>query len=118
MAETKTRIVQRPAVEASVTLQLREEEMRALEALTGYGIKGFLEVFYAKMGKHYLEPHEQGLRSLFDVIQRELPPILARADAARTAFVLKDPVIRSREDHDALVKRIEARATATSKESQ
>ncbi|GAG09337.1 unnamed protein product, partial [marine sediment metagenome] len=42
------------------TLRLTEEEMRALDALTGYGFRPFLKVFYEKMGRHYLEPYEKG----------------------------------------------------------
>jgi hypothetical protein len=104
------RLLQAPRLDVDVKLLLNEKEIRALDALAGYGIKPFLDVFYKHMGRHYLEPHEQGLRSLFEVIQSQLPQILNRADNARKAFVLADPVIRSREDHDALVQRIKAEA--------
>lgn len=80
--------------------------MRALEALAGYGSDGFLKVFYQHMGRAYLEPHEVGLRSLFETIRTELPPILCRADSAKKAFMLLDPVIRSRKDHDEMVERL------------
>jgi hypothetical protein len=51
-----------------ITLVLDEEEAAALEALAGYGTKPFLKVFYEKMGRAYLEPHERGLVSLFEAI--------------------------------------------------
>lgn len=101
-----SRLIQQPKVEVSATIKLTETELRALEALVGYGTDNFLEVFYKQMGKHYLQPHEAGIRTLFDVIRSDLNPILHRADAAKKAFALRDPVIRSREDHDALIQRI------------
>lgn len=106
------RLLQRPRIEMNVALLLTSEEVRALDALAGYGIKGFLEVFYKHMGRHYLEPHEAGLRSLFDTIRSELPILMNRHDAALTAFALDDPVIRSRADHDALVQRVQEAAVA------
>lgn len=109
-----SRLIQQPRVEVSATIKLTETELRALEALAGYGTDNFLEVFYKQMGKHYLQPHEAGIRTLFDVIRSDLNPILHRTDAAKKAFALRDPVIRSREDHDALIQRI----TATAKETK
>jgi hypothetical protein len=105
-----SRLMQTPVVEVGATIKLNEAELRALEALVGYGDAPFLKVFYENMGKHYLQPHEAGIKSLFAVIRADLAPILARADAAKKAFALRDPVIRSRVDHDALVLRIEAKA--------
>ena len=105
-----SRLMQAPIVEVGATIKLTEAELRALEALVGYGDGPFLEVFYKHMGRHYLQPHEAGLKSLFAVIRSDLAPILDRADAAKKAFALRDPVIRSRADHDALVLRIEAHA--------
>lgn len=98
-----TRLMQVPVVEVGATIKLTEAELRALEALAGYGDEGFLKVFYEHMGKHYLQPHEAGIKSLFAVIRADLNPILERADAAKKAFALRDPVIRSRVDHDALI---------------
>lgn len=59
----------RPQVNATITLHLSEAEAGALDALAGYGTDQFLEVFYAKLGKSYLEPYEAGLRSLFDSVR-------------------------------------------------
>ena len=101
-----SRLIQQPKVEVSATIKLTETELRALEALVGYGTDSFLEIFYKHMGKHYLQPHEAGIKSLFDVIRTDLNPILQRADAAKKAFALRDPVIRSRVDHDALIQHV------------
>lgn len=76
----------KPVVETQMTLSVNEEEMRALDALVGYGTDNFLKIFYEKLGKAYLQPHEKGLRSLFKCVREELPSILSRADDARKAF--------------------------------
>lgn len=110
-----SRLTQIPRVEVDVNVRLTMEEVRALDALAGYGFKAFIEVFYKHMGKTYLQPHEAGLRSLFETIRSDLSPIMTRHDAAKKAFALKDPVIRSREDHDALVDRVRAQAKQESK---
>lgn len=52
-----------------VVFVLNEKEAKALDALAGYGTDPFLEVFYKSMGRHYLSPHEAGLRSLFEKIK-------------------------------------------------
>ena len=74
------------------TLELDEEELRALDALAGYGIKPFLEVFYKSLGKAYLQPHEDGLRRLFETIRRDVPPALRRVDNARELLSQQDNV--------------------------
>ncbi|WP_315132894.1 hypothetical protein [Achromobacter marplatensis] len=105
------RFQQQPHVETRATIELSEVEMRALEALIGYGVQPFLDVFYQHMGKHYLRPHEAGIRSLFKTIGSDIPAVLRRADAARQAFALDDPVIRSKKEHDELIARLIAKAT-------
>ena len=70
-------------VTTKAILELDEEQLRALDALVGYGFKPFVEVFYEKMGKHYLQPHEQGLKRLFETIRRDVPNALAKVDMAR-----------------------------------
>jgi hypothetical protein len=82
----ESRIVEMPRVEVSVSIKLNEAEMRALDALVGYGTDSFLQVFYEKLGKSYMQPHEAGLRSLFSAVSENIPAILRRADAARKAF--------------------------------
>ncbi|MCW3151914.1 hypothetical protein N8H69_05165 [Achromobacter spanius] len=105
------RFIQQPYVETRATIELSEVEMRALEALIGYGVQPFLDVFYQHMGKHYLRPHEAGIRSLFKTIGSDIPDVLRRADAARQAFALDEPVIRSKKEHDELIARLIAKAT-------
>lgn len=105
------RFIQQPYVETRATIELSEVEMRALEALIGYGVQPFLDVFYQHMGKHYLRPHEAGIRSLFKTIGSDIPDVLRRADAARQAFALEEPVIRSKKEHDELIARLIAKAT-------
>lgn len=79
-------ITTQPTVEASATIRFTEIELRALDALCGYGIDPFLKVFYEKMGEGYMKPHEAGLRSIFAEIRRVVPKIIDRADMARKAF--------------------------------
>lgn len=75
---TRTRTV----VEATAVLELSEDELAAIDALTGYGIESFLKVFYEKLGKAYMEPHEAGLRSFFEGV-RGAGTIVKHAEAAR-----------------------------------
>lgn len=82
MAELK----HNPKVTTEITLKLTEGEARALEALSTYGVDAFITVFYKEMGRHYLEPHEDGLRSLLASTHEILPSILKRVDEARKVF--------------------------------
>lgn len=68
--------------EFTVTLKLTVEEARALKEMTGYGAKPFLEGYYKQLGKSYMQPHEKGVYSLFDTINRELPQQIALVDKA------------------------------------
>jgi hypothetical protein len=52
-------------VEFTIHLTLTEEEAAALDAIIGYGIQPFLDVFYKHMGEAYLKPFDKGCRSLF-----------------------------------------------------
>lgn len=80
------KIVKQGKVELTATLELNESELRALDALAGYGTDTFVKVFYKHMGRHYLEPHEKGLLTLFKTIREELPNMLSRAEKARMVF--------------------------------
>lgn len=80
------KIAQQPTVSLNVTIQLNEAEARALDGLVGYGVDGFIDLFYKNLGDHYLKPHEAGLRSLFEDLRQTLPSMLSRADEARKAF--------------------------------
>jgi hypothetical protein len=73
-------------IDFTVSCKLSESEARALDALVGYGFKEFLEVFYEKMGKAYLEPHASGLKTLFETVQADVVPALSKIDDARDAL--------------------------------
>ena len=72
-----------PGVTLALDLTLNESEARALDALAGYSVDAFLKTFYREMGRHYLEPEEAGLRSLFAQIRATVPPALTAVDDAR-----------------------------------
>ena len=79
----------RPSISASIVIVLTEEEAGALDALAGYGTDQFLKVFYEKIGKSYLEPYADGLRSLFESVRNgpcSVRFILDRARKARQVF--------------------------------
>lgn len=67
-------------------IDLDEQQLRALDALVGYGFKPFIEVFHEKLGKAYMEKHAAGLERLFETIRRDVPPALRRIDTAREAL--------------------------------
>lgn len=78
-------------VEFKVFLELNEVEARALDALVGYGyddfekfFEEFVEQFYSKLGKHYMVPYKEGLRSLFESVRDNLCPQLRQIDHARS----------------------------------
>lgn len=75
-----------PSVKLDLTLRLTEAEARALDALVGYGFEPFRDTFYQHLGSHYLEPHEEGLKTLFESVRQFLPGILSRMDEARKTF--------------------------------
>jgi hypothetical protein len=79
-------ILQLTKVEVTATMKFSEAELRALDALVGYGCDPFLKVFYEKLGKHYMQPHEAGLRTLFESVRETVPAILRRTDDARRVF--------------------------------
>jgi hypothetical protein len=79
-------IEHKPKLELEVRLILNEGEVRALDALVGYGDDAFMSAFKEKLGKYYIENHEQDLRRLFKSLRAEIPPILERLKAAKEAF--------------------------------
>lgn len=79
MAKIKTRA----EIEFSATLTLSEVELRAMDALVGYGDDSFIEAFKAKLGSAYLREHESGLRSAFAAIRSDVVPALRDIDIAR-----------------------------------
>jgi hypothetical protein len=68
---------------ATINIELTESEAKALDAIAGYGSNVFLDVFYRKLGKHYLKPHENGLISLFDKVRTELPGQVDKVNRAK-----------------------------------
>lgn len=66
----------RVEVTLCATVELNEAELGALDALAGYGVEQFLEVFY-------LQPHEAGLRSLLAKVRAEVPGALRKVHDAR-----------------------------------
>ncbi len=59
----------------SVKCELTEGELRALDALVGYGFENFIKMFYSGLGKHYMEPYEKDLKELFAKIELLRPEI-------------------------------------------
>jgi hypothetical protein len=72
-------------VEAKVYLELTEGEAKALSAICGYGPKEFKEWFYRNMGKHYLQPFEKHLDTLF-VKARRLDVAVKQVEEARKSI--------------------------------
>ncbi|RSC37315.1 hypothetical protein EGT36_08615 [Agrobacterium sp. FDAARGOS_525] len=64
------------AVQFTSTLTLTETEMRALDAIVGYGFDSFIKVFKRDLGENYIQSHEDGARALFATIKREVHPAL------------------------------------------
>lgn len=73
-------------ISGRVYLELTENEARALDAIVGYGADEFVKWFYKNLGTHYLKPHEQAMRSLFEKCRSELPRHFKAFDTAREAF--------------------------------
>lgn len=80
------KIKQRGTVTVVGDFTFNEAELRALNALVGYGEDAFLKVFYEYLGTTYMKPHEQGLRSVFKSIKEEVPMILAKLASAREHY--------------------------------
>lgn len=71
------------SVVITATIEFSEGELRALDAMVGYGIDPFLKVFYAQLGKSYMQPYEKNLRILFSRINNTVPEALKGIDSAR-----------------------------------
>lgn len=70
-------------VRVTSTITLTEGQLRALDAMVGYGDDAFLKAFYVKLGKHYMSPFERDLRDLFEVIRQTVPQALREVEAVR-----------------------------------
>lgn len=69
------------------TLTLTEVEIRALDALVGYGDDAFLKHFKETLGAAYIRDHEVGLRSAFAAIRTDVLPALRQIDEIRKTLV-------------------------------
>jgi hypothetical protein len=67
----------------TVTLELSEAEVRALDGIFGYDVEIFLKVFKEKMGAAYVEKYEDGVRSLHETIRGTLARPISDIDDAR-----------------------------------
>lgn len=67
-------------LEMSICLNLSQEEAAALKEMTKYGIEAFLKGYERQLGKHYIAPHKEGLRSLFKTIDKSLPSELSKLE--------------------------------------
>jgi len=91
-----TRVSINVTVGVQVHLILNEDEALALDALAGYGIDPFLEVFYKSLGRAYLQPHEKGLRSLFAGIRECVPSRFNDAQECREFLALENGETKAR----------------------
>lgn len=80
------KIVATPVVEVTTQFTVTEAELRALEALAGYGDDAFIKMFYKDLGSTYMQPYEAGLREFLKSIRTIATPILHKADKAREIF--------------------------------
>jgi hypothetical protein len=78
--EAKTKL------ELSVSFTVNESELRALDALAGYGDDAFIQMFYKNLGETYMKPHEVGMREFLKSIRSMASPVLSQTDKARKAF--------------------------------
>lgn len=76
----------RHRVTVMATIEFDEGELRALDAMIGYGTDEFIKAFYEKLGKSYMETHEKGLRRLFSTLKESIPVALSDVDRARDAL--------------------------------
>lgn len=72
-----------PKLNFELYITLTEEEARAFEAITLYGTNSFLNTFYNTLGKTYLQPHENELKSLFDNVHNKLSQDLKKIDETK-----------------------------------
>ncbi len=75
-----------PRITITATFSVDEEELRALDALAGYGSDSFVKAFYEFLGKAYMRDHEKGLRRFLDGVRAQVPSHLAALKRARNAL--------------------------------
>jgi len=89
----KTRL--KSSVSATLVFEMSEDEARAFHDIVAYGTDAFLDVFKEKLGKHYIQKHENGLRTLFAAVYEQFPQHLYKIEAARKAFFETNPSLNS-----------------------
>ena len=77
------------SVNITASIELTEGQLRALDALAGYGPDNFFKAFYVKLGKAYMQPFERDMRELFSLIRAQVPPALAGIKEARKTLGLQ-----------------------------
>ncbi len=73
----------KPRLDVEITFTINEDEAHALVDLAGYGVDSFIEAFYEKLGKGYMQRHEKGLRTFLASITQVVNPGLAKIESAR-----------------------------------
>lgn len=74
----------RVGLKVEVTITISEDEIFALDGIFGYNVDAFLKVFYEKMGKSYVQPHEAGVRSLHKTVRGVLAGPISEIKATRS----------------------------------
>lgn len=69
------------------TIKLSEVECRALHALTVYGHQSFLKTFKDQLGSSDIRTCEDGVKTLFATIARDVGPALDQIDWMRKALI-------------------------------
>lgn len=77
--------VVKPVLDFKLTLELSEVEIRALDAVFGYSPEAFLQGCYRNLGRHYIEPHAAGVRSLHETVRGFTGSAVAQMNAVREA---------------------------------
>ncbi len=73
-------------LDIKIILELSISEARALNEMVKYGDKAFLEGYYKQLGKSYMQPYENGVKSLFTTIKENLPYKLRDIDQIKEAI--------------------------------
>jgi len=66
-------------------MTLSEEEVGAIDALSGYNHDQFIKIFYEFLGKSYMQKYEKGLRSFLESA-RGIGAYIEKANKARESF--------------------------------
>ena len=81
--------ITKPEVTVRIQIEIDEVEAAALIDLAGYGVDAFIEAFYEKLGKAYLQKHEAGLRTFLSTITTAVSPVVHQAQKARQLLAEK-----------------------------